>query len=315
MVVLYHTLSQRTSSNKLLDILAMNAHLDAPNVLYTDTSATSRFDLAADDLYDPDFGELARTHLEEMDIPGIQSAEDGGGQSVIALTSPRVVHDIRNNTTGDKWLELIKYSAPVMKMRHEAGAWGGVRYVKSNRLRMHNYGKVTNQTTLASATVVGQGSEADVQGFTVGQTGSTRFVTVADSSGFSVGQHVTIHSQSVNDEDGAGGYAPNKGDGTQETRRIVAINKGGANRLAFDRPLMKPHAEGDYVTKGIDLSPTIVMGGPSVVYGVGERPNMVLPPKYDDHMMLNRVGWRGFLKFQMFRPEWLEVIWSTISTD
>ena len=41
-------------------------------------------------------------------------------------------------------------------------------------------------------------------------------------------------------------------------------------------------------------------GGSSVVYGVGERPNVIVPPKYDDLQMVNRIGWRGFVKFQQF---------------
>jgi hypothetical protein len=300
-----------------LDILAMNAHLTLPNVMYSDASITSRFDLTASHLYDPDRGGLARTHLEERDIPGIQSVDDADGQTVLAITSPRVVHDIRTNAAGgtNKWLEVIKYANPSLKMRHEAGAWDGVRYIKSNRLKIRNFGKVSNQTTLSNDTVVGQGAIATLQGFSVGQSTSVRYVTVADSSGFSVGQYVTIHSQSVNDADGSGGYAPARADGGQETRQIVAIDSGGANRLTFDRPLMKPHASGDYVTKGVDLSPVILLGGPAVVYGVGERPTPVFPPKIDDHLMVNRVGWRGFLKFQMFRPEWGEIIWTGISDD
>jgi N4-gp56 family major capsid protein len=295
-----------------LDILAMNAHLTAPNVQYSDAAATSRFSLTAADLYDPDLGELAFTHLEELGIPGVMSVTDGGDVSVIGLTSPRVIHDIRKDTG---WVDWKKYADPRIKLRHEAGAWGGVRYMKSNRLLLRNYGTVSNQTTLSADTVVGQGASASVDGFTVGQNTSTRYVTVVDSSGFSVGQYVTLHSQLVNDDDGAGGHAPSRSDGTQETRRITAIDSGGANRLSFDKPLLKPHTSGDYVTVGVTLSPIIVLGGPAVVYGVAERPNLVVPPKYDDLMRINRVGWRGYLKFQMFRPEWTEVIWTAVTTN
>lgn len=293
----------------------MNAHLTAPNAQYTDSSATSRFGLAADDTYDPDLGGLAYTHLEELDIPGVMSPVDGGGMSVVAITSPRVIRDIRTNTTTGKWIDWMKYANPELKMNNEAGMWDGVRYLKSNRLRLRNYGTVSNQTTLSADTVVGQGAKSTYQGFTVGQTGSTRYVTVADSSGFSVGQTVTIHSQSTNDSDGAGGYAPSRSDGGQENAVIAAIDSGGANRLTFTRPLMKAHSSGDYVTKGVDLSPVIVLGGPSVVYGVGERPHPVIAPKYDDLQMINRLGWRGFLKFQMFRPEWVEIIWTAITSN
>lgn len=295
-----------------LDILAMNAHLEAPNVQYAG-SATSLYDLAVDDYYDPDLGGLARTHLEEMDIPGVFSVDDTTDQAVVALTSPRIIRDIRTKNS-NKWLEVHRYSNPQMKMRAEAGAWDGVRYLKSNRLRLRNYGKVTVQTTLDGAAVEGQGSAAMVQGYAVGQANAVRHVQVASAAGFAVGMTVTIHSAPVCADDGAGGHPPVRADGTQEQRRIVSIDVAN-NRLAFDRPLMKPHATGSYVTKGIDVTPTIILGGPSVVLGIGERPTPTFPPKIDDHMMINRIGWRAFLKFQMFRPEWTEIIWSAISDD
>lgn len=296
----------------------MNAHLTAPNVLYSDAAATSRFDLTASDTVDPDLLGLSYTHLEELDIPGVQSVEDGGGQAIIGLTSPRVIKDIRgtvSESNASKWWDVTKYANPQMKMRNEAGSWDGVRLMKSNRLLLRNYGTVTNQSTLSGATVAGQGSAATVDGYAVGQTGSTRYVTVADASGFAVGDYVAIHSQSATEDDPNGAKALTLADGTQETRRIVSIGVGGAGRIAFDRPLMKPHASGDYVTKAVTLSPIITLGGPAVVLGVGERPNLVLPPKYDDLMRINRLGWRGFFKFQMFRPEWIEVIWQAVSTD
>ena len=114
---------------------------------------------------------------------------------------------------------------------------------------------------------------------------------------------MTIHSQNAGE---GAGKPPVEADGTQETRRIVAVDAVG-HKLSFDRPLLKPHASGDFVTKGVNIHSSIFMGGPSVVYGVGERPTPIFPPKIDDLQMVNRIGWRGFLKFQMFRPEYIEV--------
>lgn len=303
-----------------LDILAMNAHLDAYNVLTTaSATSTSRFDLDVTDLYDPEKASLARIHLEERNIPGVANVDDSTGQTVVAITSPRVIHDIRTNggtdTSTSKWFDVMKYANPQAVMRHEAGAWDGVRYIKSPRLLMRNFGKVIYQTTLAADTAVGQGAQESYQGYSVGQSTSTRYVTVTSSADFQVGDYVTIHSQSKVVADGSGGNAVDKADGTQETRLVVAKDVGGANRLVFDRPLLKSHLSGDYVTKAVTLTPTIVLGGPAVVYGVGERPHPIIPPKTDDMMAINRIGWRGFLKFQLFRPEWVEVIWSAVTTN
>jgi hypothetical protein len=78
---------------------------------------------------------------------------------------------------------------------------------------------------------------------------------------------------------------------------------------------MKAHANGDYVTRAVDVHASVLHGGPSVVYGIGEAPHPVFPPTYDDLMIIQRLGWRGFLKFQMFRPEFFQVAETGASTD
>jgi len=102
--------------------------------------------------------------------------------------------------------------------------------------------------------------------------------------------------------------------GTQETRRIVSINTA-QHKLTFEKPLAKPHNTGDLVTKGVNIHSSVFMGGPAVVLGIAEAPTPIFPPKYDDLQMVNRYGWRGFFKYQMFRPEYIEVHETSGSTD
>lgn len=292
-----------------LDILARNAFLSVDDFYKNFAGGSAdRYALAQTDVFDPDLAELARVHLEEREVPGVAAVDDGGGQTIVCVTTPRVCHDIRT-AAGSKWLEVQEYAGAGRKFTNEVGMWGGVRFIKTNRLAMKNYGTVAAETQLAAATVPGQGAAGTVDTvYSPGQTGSTRYVSVDDSSGFSMGDVVTIVTASAAGDDGAGGHPPVEADGGQETRRIVAVDSGGANRLSFDRPLMKAHAEDDYVVKGIDIHASIFMGGPAVVYGVGERPHPLVLPKIDDLAMVQRFSWRGFLKFQMFRPEFLEVI-------
>lgn len=286
----------------MLDILARNAFLSHPNKIYGNGDRASRDLIQSTDTFDVDMAELARTHLEEGDIPGLAMTGDGDSQVIVCVTTPRVLHDIRT-AAGSKWLETQQYVGTNRKFTSEVGMWGGVRFIKSNRLVLPNHGAVVQQTALASATVPGQGAAATVDNvYTVGQSTSTRYVSVDAVTGFTVGMNVTVHSALVS----APGEAPLESDGTQETRRIVAIDVA-QNRLTFNKPLLKPHAEDDWVTSGIGIHSAIFIGGPAVVYGVGERPTPVLPPKIDDLQMVNRYGWRGFLKFQMFRPEFIEV--------
>lgn len=298
-----------------LDILARNAFLShpAPQRLLSGTLTPSgaRTSITASDVFNPDFAELARIWLEEKDVPGVQNPDDGAGQVIVCATTPRVVHDIRT-AAGSAWLDVQNYHSTGRKFTAEAGMWGGVRFVKTNRLWLRNHGSVTTQTTLNGATVPGQGSAATVDSvYSVGQSTSTRYVDVASSTGFVVNQWVTIHDVNLN---GGASNPPIESDGTLEHRRIVAVDSGGANRLTFDKPLLKNHASGDLVTFGVDVHSSIFMGGPGVVFGIGEAPHVIVPPKHDDLMMVNRYGWRGFLKFQVFRPEFFEVIETTGST-
>lgn len=296
-----------------LDILARNAFLSAPSAYVGYAGAKARFTLTSADVFDPDSAELIRTHLEEREVPGVAAVEDGGGQTIVCTTTPRVIHDIRV-AAGSKWLEVQEYMGTNRKFTSEVGMWGGVRFIKTRRLELKNYGLVSLQSTLNGATVAGQGAAATVDTvYSVGQTGSTRFITLASTAGFVAGENVTIHSQSVNVADGSGGFAPSWNDGTQEQRKIIEVING--TTMSLDRPLMKPHLSGDYVTRGVTLHASIFHGGPSVVYGIGERPNVYIPPKIDDLGMVNRFAWRGFLKFQQFRPEFTELFFSGGSTN
>jgi len=282
-----------------LDILARNAFLTHPHKVYAGGTRANRAAIAGTDLFHPDLAELARTHLEEAEVPGVAGNHDGDGQVIACVTTPRVIHDIRT-AAGSNWLEVQQYAGSAKKFTHEVGMWGGVRFVRTNRLVLPNAGALEQQTTLAAGTVPGQGAAETVDAvYKVGQPGSVRYVQVTSAAGFTVGMRVTIHDQAV-------GAAVDENDGTQETRRIVAID-AGQNRLVLDKPLLKAHNAGDFLTKALNIHTAIFMGGPAVVYGIAERPTPVIPPKYDDLMMVNRYGWRGFFKFKMFRPEFIEV--------
>lgn len=292
-----------------LDILARNAFLSVDDVykIFVGTGSADRFDVEQSDVFDPNLAELVRVHLEEREIPGVVQVADSPGQVVVCATTPRVIYDIRTDANSD-WLEVQEYEQTGRKFTAEAGMWAGVRFVRTNRLKLFNHGTSANETTIPTGgdTVVGQGAASTVDTvYTVGQSGATGYITVTDSTGFAVGDVVTICEGG---DDGAGGHPAVESDGTQETRRIVAVDSGGANRLSFDKPLLKPHSAGDYVVNGVDINASIFMGGPAVVYGVGERPHPTMPPKIDDLQMVQRYGWRGFLKFQVFRPEWIEVV-------
>ena len=82
-------------------------------------------------------------------------------------------------------------------------------------------------------------------------------------------------------------------DGTQETRRIVAIDLPN-DRLSLDKPLLKDHLSGDYVTTRFGRSQLDLHGRPRRRVRHWRRPAPVFPPKYDDLMIVNRTAGAGF---------------------
>lgn len=288
----------------VLDILMRNALLEHPYPSYAGT-ASSRATLAAADIFDPDIAEHIRAHLEDHDVPGVVSTEDGG-PVLLCVTSSRVIHDIRTGNTA--WLDVQNYNSTGRKFNAEVGSWAGTRFIKTNRLRLRNAGTPTVQTQLSAAIVPGQGSAATVDTvYKPGQTGSTRYISVDSVTNFAVGMNITVH-------DGTLGTAVLDSDGSQEVRRVISIDVGN-NRLSVDKPFLKDHAIDDYVTNGLDVHASVFLGGPSVVWGIAEAPWIYPLPKFDDANYVNRLGWRGMMKFQQFRPEFYEVHYSAGSAD
>lgn len=295
------------NQNEYLDILARNAYASHPHKIYAE-DATSRATLAEGDLFELSMLDTMRVHLEENDVPGVTPVSDNDIATLVVGVTPRVVKDIRT-AVGTNWHAAQEYAGSVRLFNGEIGMWNGMRFVRTNRLRLRNAGAVEHQTALAGATVPGQGAAATVDTvYTVGQAAATKYISVDSSTGFEVGQYITIHNHDL-------GAVVLESDGSQETRRIVAVDSGGANRIALNKPLLKSHAEDDYVTHAVDVHMTLTLGGPAVVYGIGEDPHLIQPPVIDDLQILQRIGWRGFLKMQMFRPEFFEVAESAGSTD
>jgi len=294
-----------------LDILARNAFLTHPNKIYSGANA-NRAAIEAGDIFDINTAELVRTHLEENEIPGVANPSDEAGEAVVCITTPRVIHDIRVEA-GNEWRDAQYYEQTGRKFTREVGMWGGIRFIRTNRMRLRNAGTVSYQGTLAVAAPAGSGAAETVDVvYSPGQSTSTRYIELqtGEATNYSAGQYITIHAAAVAADD----EPPPESDGTQETRRIVAVDTVD-DRLSLDKPLLKDHLVDDLVTVGIDIHSSVFIGGPGVVYAIGEDPHVIVPPKTDDLLMVNRYGWRGFMNFQMFRPEFFEVVESAGTTD
>lgn len=281
-----------------LDILARNAHIGHPSVIYQG-GGTTRASITSANIVDHTMLRNIKVDLEEKDL--IQWEGDALNTDIVCVTTPRVCEDIRTGSTSP-WLEVQAYAGGTRIYNGEVGKWEGIRFVKSNRMRLPNMGAVELQTTLTADTVPGQGAQETDGVYTYGQSNSVRYIPVTSETGFAVGDEITIHSAAV-----GAGNAPVESDGTQEVRRIASV---AASQIVLDFPLLKPHTAGDFVTKGVTLHASVFLVGPSVVWGIAEAPWIFPLPKIDDLQLVNRYGWRMFGKFQQFTPERSRVLLS-----
>jgi len=213
-----------------------------------------------------------------------------------------VARDIRKGA-GSEWQDVMLYAQPGNILRGEIGMLDGVRYVKNNFARLSNAGATVAQFALDASTVKGQGGpDSDDAGL----LNYVQLPAASDLSSYAVGQEVTIHKQSL-------GTAVLETDDTAEHRVIVQVDDAN-DRLYLDQALYVPHAAGDYVTEARDLYPTVMIGGPSIMWGVAALPTVIVPPVIDDFGRINRVSWYGIFDFKLLRDAHVECWLSSAST-
>jgi hypothetical protein len=302
-----------------LDILAMEAFLDWPSdyVSYAGSASTIGTLTTADKFTDPEHLEDLWLMLEEREVPMAQSIDGSSRGSLVCLTTPHVISGMRQ-ASDTLWYDVAKVQDKNMLInKNEVGSLNNCRFVKTMRNLIRNFGTVEAQTTVTAATAAHDGAAATVEGiWTVGQTGHSGvlpYITVASSAGFTVGDYVTIHSLRSSAYGVTNGLNPK--DGTAVVRKIVA--KPTAQRLAFDKPLMKDFttlltdSTYAYVTKGLDVHMSVFLAGPNpVACAVGKPPVFHNPPPIDDLEAQVRFSYEMMLKFQCWEPRYAQVMFS-----
>jgi N4-gp56 family major capsid protein len=273
------------------EILARNEILTTKYLRYSSAGSgatpTGRDEVAADDVFLPDFGDQSKTYLESRNALGLND----GSNSVVAIVHPMQARDIRV-AAGSDWVDVMQYAQPGNMLRGEIGMVWGVRYVKNNFALLRNAGVTTHQTTLSDATVKGQGGpDSD-------DASLLNYVTVADETGFTVGDVLTVHKASL-------GTAVLESDETAEHREVIELDAVN-HRIYFDRPLFLAHASGAYVTLAQDLFAATVIGGPGLVMGMAAMPSVIVPPVIDDFGRINRVSWYGIFDYSLLRDAHIE---------
>lgn len=305
-----------------LDLLARNAFLTAPFCFYADqTTATGFSQVTESNLFNLSDIMKVWLGLSYREVPLAQGASGAGG-SMIVITTPGVIYDVQDEAGGD-WQAVNSYSEAGRSsiLKYEVGAYKNARFIQTTKNTLFNCGTVSKQVTITSSTAEGVGAAATVDtAYSVGQSGATAYVQCsAFSAGeFDVGDIVTIHTDRTTGLTGDKGV-PNGVDwtgGKTCTRRVVTVDADN-NRLSFDKPLLHAYTTDlgggvyGYVTKGIHIHASVCIAGPSgVVAGVGQPPAVYNPPQVEDIPSMHRFSWDAYLKYQLFRPEMFEVVYS-----
>jgi N4-gp56 family major capsid protein len=270
-----------------MDTLARNMLWYAPNRALLDSSkqgamfhtytgsATSRESL------DPSTSvmtsEVARAAAYRMTIRRVPTI--GGQQpSYVCITHPSVTYDLRSDPY---WKDAMLYAGATSIFTGEEGMIHGVRFIKSDRARIANGGKLTAQTTLSANTAVGVNS-----------------ITVASTTNFAVGQEVTLHHSGVSTTDTINGssttwIAPDGRDATSEELIISAIS---GNTITFTQKTIQPHSAADYITEALDVYPMVFLGGLSPMgKGIVVPPEVRVSLPTDKLRRMSYVGWYSLM--------------------
>lgn len=248
---------------------------------------------------------------------------DGSPGSIICLTSPGVIRDLKSeaSTSGNVqkvFLDAMAYGDAVRLVRGEVGMYRGVRFVETNDAVLWNCGRITHQATIDAAITRGDGApdpgSATVDStYYVGQSAATHTITVDDSSGFSVNDRVSIHV------DRTSAFGVTNGadyrDGKFLTRRVVSVPDG--THIVVDRPIMEDFSTDlgggvyGYVTLGTNIHGSLFLGAADgVAMGVLQPPSVYVNSPIDHLRSQWSAVWKARLGYNIFHPEGIEVVFS-----
>lgn len=299
-----------------LDILARNAFGNGYFMMFSGTATGSDdsgfANLAATDTFVAE--DVMKVWLQaSMNLVPIYTPQ-GPQQTLLAITTPGVIYDIQNvAASSSHWKAVQQYQNVPPVSAYEVGQYKQVRFLQTTRNILWNSGVVSAQTTLAANVAAGDGAPTPatkVRGvYGVGQTAATHYVSFTSASDFAVGDIVSFHKQRESDN------RAKWDDPVKFERQIHSI---ATNNVTFTKPILRDLTASEtwYITKGRHVHMTVFLAGPNgVCAGVGQRPQVYSPPVVDDLMAMHRFSWDAYIKYQLFRPEFVYLIFSAGTTS
>jgi N4-gp56 family major capsid protein len=268
------------------DIIARNTFYNPANSIYHNygggANRASRETITSTDVCTGDTLRAGAFNLSVRRIPQ-------RGTAYIGIAHPAIVFDLQKDTS---WINAQLYAGSTNIFSGEEGMLHGVRILKSDNARLPNGGLNAVQSTLSSATSVGQLT-----------------VPVVSATGFTVGSEVSIYSTGY--VDGASTVLPN---GTDPLEEAAVIQSIAGNTLTLRTALTQPHNAGVFVTQGLTIYPIVFTGAiPAVGKGNVVAPEVRVALPTDKLRRLSYIGWYGLFGYGMLR-NWAVDVWECASS-
>lgn len=304
-----------------LDKLSRNALLNVPYSLYGPDGQYSNFNgISLSDTFRTETLEEIHLGFQNRDVPYAQNPSGDIG-TIVCITSPGVIFDLRQQTNPRDWIYRAAYARPELLWNYEIGSFQNVRFVVTPKQTLWNCGPITIQANVTAPINAGDGAPGPTSLVDstrrVGQAGSTHYIQLdagTDMTQFKKNQMVTLHVLRTSGQGVTNGV--DYTDGLLHNLLIESIN-GGAHQLSFKEPIMSPFTTDlgggvyGYVTLGTHIHASTFIGGPdAVVAGVGRPLELHMPPPVDDMESIWRLSWDSYLGYQNYNPVVAETVFT-----
>lgn len=313
-----------------MDLLARAAFLTNPYALFGTGTASSFAGITASDRMSTELLDSIWLGLRERRVPWAAYGITPTPNSLFCITSPGVIHDLKREVlpaTNSGYVDVAKYADGKAVLAGQFLTYRNIQFIETPLAILWNCGPITQQANITAAVKPGDGAPdpnttAVDNVLYVGQPDATHYIQVNSVTNFKVGDMVTVHKIRAT---GSSKTSVTNGvdfrDPMLQNMEIVAIDTTN-NRLVFREPYMMTGLDGKgletevttgvygYVTKGRHIHTAVFLSTDfpqGVIAGVTQLPRIYTPPAIDDFLMIYRITYDMWMKYQLWEPQVFEV--------
>ena len=307
-----------TNMTQTLDILARNAFIKGGALNRSFASdATGFHDIAAGDVYDPEFGKMVK-------LNAAYSPSDPQGLFP-AIISPAAEYSMVDSDKTSRYIEYRQAVADAALLNYYATDYMGITYLKNWRQVLWNVGEVLAQASIIAAVEPGDGAPNPAtlvdEFWSTGADDATHYIqlsNIADPStaetGFKVGDTVTLHRTRPSANSATATQNGVQWDHAHNIdARVVAVDYSN-DRISLEFPVLNENyysaiATGLYgwVTKARPVHVSIFfqngLNDPGVAGIVMDSPKFYINAPIDVRKARWEFGWDTYMAYQTVNPE------------